>query len=169
MKNNLKMSAQGRQLLTDREIIKSLGVPLRAYRDSKGYWTIGVGHLLSQDKNIDLSHVVWTKEQADKAFADDLAIYEKAVNDCVTVELKQHQFDALVSFSHNCGAQALAYGGGNGQPSSILRALNKGDYLGAGLAFNNWMADPEVRTRRAAEREQFLGRKFVDKVQPNEV
>lgn len=164
----MKTSKQGRDLLTAREIIVSQGVPLRAYRDSKGYWTIGVGHLLSLDKNADLSHVVWTKQQTEDVFEHDLAKYEKSVNDCVKVTLQQHQFDALVSFAHNCGPEALAHGS-NGGPSSILRALNAGDYLGAGLAFNNWMADPDVKTRRAAEREQFLGRKFVDKVQPNEV
>jgi lysozyme len=164
----VKTSKQGRDLLTAREIIVSQGIPLKAYRDSKGFWTIGVGHLLSTDKGADFSNLVWTKAQAEQAFEADLAIYEKAVSDCVKVPLQAHQNDALVSFSHNLGRYALAYGN-NGGPSSILRALNAGDYMGAGLAFNNWMADPEVRTRRAAEREQFLGRKFVDKVKPEEV
>jgi lysozyme len=164
----VKTSALGRRLITEREIVASLGVPLRAYRDSKGYWTIGVGHLLTLDKNVDLSHVVWTKKQADEMFAADLAKYEKSVDDCVKVPLQQHQHDALVSFQHNLGVNALPYGN-NGKPSSILRALNAGDYMGAGLAFNNWMADVDVQTRRAAEREQFLGRQFVARVRPDEV
>ncbi len=75
------------------------------------------------------------------------------------VPLDQHQYDALASFAFNCGERALAYGN-EGRPSSILRALNAGDYDGAGHAFNNWMADPEVRTRRAGERDQFLGIAF---------
>jgi lysozyme len=151
----MNMSEQGMKLLHERE-----GRRTKAYRDSKGYWTIGLGHLLSRDVNSDFSSLVWTQDQVEKAWLEDKAIYEKAVNDCVKVPLKQHQFDALVSFAFNCGVNALPYGS-KGGPSSILRALNAGDYMGAGLAFNNWMADPEVRTRRAGEREQFLGRHFV--------
>jgi lysozyme len=159
----VKTSKQGRDLLIAREIIVSQGIPLRAYRDTKGYWTIGIGHM----DGVKEGDVI-TKAQAEALFEHDLERFEHAVNDAVKVPLTQHQFDALVSFSHNCGEKALAYGN-KGKPSSILVALNRGDYMGAGLAFNNWMADPEVKTRRAAEREQFLGRKFVDKVQPNEV
>lgn len=160
---NMKMSTLGIKLLHARE-----GQRTKAYRDSKGYWTIGLGHLLSQDKDVDLSHVVWTQQQIEEAWLKDKARFEQAVNDCVKVPLTQHQFDALVSFAFNCGVNALPYGN-KGGPSSILAALNKGDYLAAGLAFNNWMRDPEVRTRRAAEREQFLGRKFVARVASNEV
>lgn len=150
----MQLSDLGSRLLHERE-----GKRNRAYRDSKGYWTIGYGHLLSQNRNQDLSNVVWSDEEVWNAWMKDKAVYEKSVNDCVRVPLQQHQFDALVSFAYNCGIAALPYGNG-GKPSSILRALNAGDYLGAGLAFNNWMADPEVRTRRAGERDQFLGRAF---------
>lgn len=160
---NMKMSELGIRLLHERE-----GRRTKAYRDSKGYWTIGLGHLLSKDVNADYSNLVWTQKQVEDAWLAAKAIYEKAVNDCVKVQLSQHQFDALVSFAFNCGVNALPYGN-KGKPSSILVALNRGDYLGAGLAFNNWMADPDVKTRRAAEREQFLGRKFVARVEPNEV
>jgi lysozyme len=150
----MKTSDQGRKLLIQREIVESVGVPLKAYRDSKGYWTIGIGHM----DGVKAGDVI-TAAQAEDLFARDLARFEKAVNDCVKVPLKPNQFDALVSFSHNCGEAALAHGS-NGGPSSILRALNAGDYAGAGRAFNNWMADPDVRTRRAGERDQFLGVAF---------
>lgn len=150
----MKTSEQGRKLLIQRE-----GLLTEAYRDSKGYWTIGVGHLLSLDKTANFGGTVWTKEQCEEVFEQDLAKYEKSVNDCVKVPLEQHQFDALVSFQHNLGVNALPHGN-EGRPSSVLRALNAGDYEGAGHAFNNWMADPEVRTRRAGERDQFLGIAF---------
>lgn len=147
----MKISPQGINLLIERE-----GLHTAAYRDSKGIPTIGVGHV-APDVFIGLH---WTEEKCREVFAKDLERFERAVNDAVKVPLEQHQFDALVSFSFNCGVNALAYGD-HGGPCSILRALNAGDYDGAAQAFNNWMADPEVRTRRAAEREQFAGRAFV--------
>ena len=57
----MKMSEQGMKLLHERE-----GRRTKAYRDSRGYWTIGLGHLLSTDKNADLSHVVWTQAQVEE-------------------------------------------------------------------------------------------------------
>lgn len=146
----MRTSAQGIQLLHERE-----SCVLTPYRDTKGVWTDGWGNT----ENVIPYGPPITQEKADADFARHLARFEKAVNDAVQVPLEQHQYDALVSFSYNCGARALAYGN-NGGPSSILRALNAGDYEGAGRAFNNWMADPEVRTRRAGERDQFLGVAF---------
>jgi len=146
----MKTSDQGIRLLHDREACR-----LTPYRDTKGVWTDGWGNT----EGVVPYGPPITQEKADADFARHLERFEKAVNDCVTVPLEQHQFDALVSFSYNCGARALAYGN-KGGPSSILRALNAGDYEGAGNAFNNWMADPEVRTRRAGEREQFKGTAF---------
>ena len=43
-------------------------------------------------------------------------------------------------------------------------ALNAGDHSGCAAAFNNWMADVEVRTRRAGEREQFRGTSFEARI-----
>ena len=147
----MKMSQQGIDLLVERE-----GKRNRAYLDTKGIWTIGVGHTGPEVYD----GLYWTDEQVMDAFRKDIKRFEDSVNDCVTVTLRQHQFDALVSFAYNCGENALPHGGNNGAPSSILRALNAGNYEQAGLAFNNWMADPEVRTRRAGERDQFLGIAF---------
>jgi lysozyme len=148
----VKLSEQGVTLLIERE-----GMKKRAYTDTKGIWTIGVGHTGPEVYD----GLYWTEEQCREVFLKDVARFERSVNDCVTVSLEQHQFDALVSFAFNCGEMALPHSGVvGGPPSSILRALNAGDYEGATVAFNNWMRDPEVRTRRAAEREQFAGRHF---------
>jgi lysozyme len=131
-----------------------------AYLDTKGIPTIGVGHT-GPEVHLGL---VWSEDKCREVFARDLERFERSVNDCVTVELEQYEFDALVSFAFNCGVNALPHGG-NGGPSSILRALNAGDHEAAGEAFNNWMADPEVRTRRAGEREQFKGAAFEARVE----
>ncbi len=151
----MKTSEQGIRLLHERE-----ACVLKPYQDTKGVWTDGWGNT----ENVVPNGPPITQEKADADFARHLKRFEKAVNDCVKVPLEQHQFDALVSFSYTCGARALAYGN-NGGPSSILRALNAGDYEGAANAFNNWMADPEVRTRRAGEREQFRGTRFEARIQ----
>jgi lysozyme len=65
------------------------------------------------------------------------------------VPLKQHQFDALVSFAYNVGV-------GNLRSSTLLRKLNAGDYDGAALEFHRWNRSkgkvlPGLVRRRAAE------------------
>lgn len=147
----MKLSDEGVSLLIERE-----GLRKRAYEDTKGVWTIGVGHTGPEVYD----GLYWTEDQCRDAFRKDVERFENAVNACVTVPLKQHEFDALVSFAFNVGTAALPHGGPGGGPSSILAAVNRGDMAGAANAFNNWMADPECRTRRAGEREQFAGRHF---------
>lgn len=147
----MKLSDEGIDLLIARE-----GKRNRAYQDTKRIWTIGVGHTGPEVYD----GLYWTDDQVRDAFKADVRRFEDSVNACVTVPLEQHQFDALVSFAFNCGTEALPRGGANGGPSSILAAVNKYDFAGAANAFNNWMADASVRTRRAGEREQFAGRHF---------
>lgn len=145
----MKTSEQGRKLLIERESLE-----LKAYRDSEGYWTIGVGHLLSSDKNADFGSLVWSRGEAEQVFAEDLAKYEKAVNDSVRVSMKQHQFDALVSFAHNVGVAGV-------MNSWVVRELNAGRLEAAAAAFDNWRKPAAIITRRNAEREQFKGTRFV--------
>lgn len=156
----MKMSKQGLDLLIERE-----GIRYDAYLDTEGVWTIGVGHTGPEV----VQGLHWTAEQVEDAFEKDVIKFEDSVNACVKVDLRQNEFDALVSFAHNCGVNALPHGGGGGQPSSILYELNKRNYGRAGDSFNNWMANAAVRTRRAAEREQFRGTRFVATVSPQDV
>jgi lysozyme len=148
----MKTSDQGRKLLIERESLE-----LQAYRDSEGYWTIGVGHLLSLDKNADFSALVWTREHAERVFAEDLAKYEKAVNDSVRVPLKQNQFDALVSFAHNVGVAGV-------MNSFVVREINNGNWGAAAASFDNWHIPPEITSRRNGEREQFRGTRFEARI-----
>ena len=78
--------------------------------------------------------------------------YEAAVGRLVTVPLAQPQFDALVSFTYNLGASALA-------SSTLLRKLNAGE-PGVGMEFDRWVYAggkrlPGLVRRRAAERALF--------------
>jgi lysozyme len=97
---------------------------------------------------------VWTEQQAQERFRKELVKHEAAVDRMATVELNQNQFDALVSFSYNCGTGALS-------KSTLLKKLNAGDWEGAGRAFASWnkgggkVLNGLVR-RRAAEAALFL-------------
>ena len=73
----------------------------------------------------------WTEAEATDGLRRELAKHEAAVARLVTVDINQNQFDALTSFSYNCGVGALA-------KSTLLKRLNKGDVSGAAQAFHAW-------------------------------
>lgn len=132
------------------ELIKGFeGVRLKAYDDGVGVMTIGVGHI----NGVQGGDII-TEDQADDYLRDDLGTAESAVSRLVKVPLNQCQFDALVSFTFNLGAGALA-------SSTLLKKLNAGDYGASGDEFLRWnraggriMAG--LTKRRMAERMLFL-------------
>lgn len=77
------------------------GCHLTAYKDPIGIPTIGYGHT----KSVKLGQKI-TQAQADNYLRQDVAASEKAVN-ALKYSLNQNQFDALVSFTFNCGAANL--------------------------------------------------------------
>lgn len=103
------------------------GCRLTAYQDSKGIWTIGVGHTGS---NV-CEGMTITQAEADTLLLFDIARTSAAVNRLVTVVLTQDEFDALVDFAFNVGIGAL-------QGSTLLRKLNAGDFQGAAAEFVKW-------------------------------
>lgn len=46
------------------------GYRTKSYKDTKGYWTIGIGHLLSKTENF--SGLVWSHEKVMTVFENDL-------------------------------------------------------------------------------------------------
>ena len=90
-------------------------------------WTIGWGHTGPEVRK----GLKWTQAQADAAFVEDLRRVEAAVLRLVKVPLNQGQFDALVSFTYNLGAENL-------KTSTLLRRLNSADYDGAAMQFRRW-------------------------------
>lgn len=87
-------------------IKKYEGCRLKAYKpvQAEQYWTIGWGHYGS-----DVTEgMTITQQQADEMLVKDMARYENAVNiNCEYLNLNQNEFDALVSFTYNCGSGAL--------------------------------------------------------------
>lgn len=109
------------------DLIKSFeGCRLVAYKCPAGVWTIGYGHTFGVRAGQKI-----TQKQAEDFLKSDLQVYEKGVEKAVRVKLNQNQFDALVSFSYNCGLGAL-------RSSTLLKKLNKGDYKGASAEFPRW-------------------------------
>jgi GH24 family phage-related lysozyme (muramidase) len=140
----MKMSPYGRARLMSRE-----GKKNRAYRDTKGIWTVGVGHTAAAGAPIPVPGMTITDAQVDAILAGDLPHYENLVSRAVHVPLTQGQFDALVSIAFNVEAAFS-------QKSSIVKRLNAGNYRGAADAILLWNKPLEIIGRRRGEYQQFL-------------
>ena len=136
----MKTSDAGLQALEKRE-----GKRNKAYKDTKGIWTIGVGHT---GPNV-YEGLAWTDQQVEDALRDDVKIAEDCINKYVTVPLTQNQFDALVSFIFNVGVMAF-------RRSTCLVRLNNKDYFGAGLGILKFEKNLELVSRRESEYNQFI-------------
>lgn len=132
-------------------LIKSFeGCRLTAYKalPTEKYWTIGIGHYGPDVKE----NMVISQAQADRYLQQDLTKFENYVMQyCNKLNLNQHQFDALVSFTYNCGPGNLKKLVEGRTISQIADAILNYDHAGgkqlAGLT-----------RRRKAERELFIKR-----------
>ena len=125
-------------------LIKSFeGCRLTAYLCPSGVWTIGYGHTAGVSKG-----QVITQEQAESFLKSDLDKYEKYVT-ATGLVLNQNQFDALVSFTYNCG---------NGNLKKLINGRTLPEIADAMLLYNksNGKVLAGLTRRRQAERELFL-------------
>ena len=134
------MSDKGLAALVTRE-----GLRFKSYKDTKGIWTIGVGHTGPEVKE----GMLITDKQADSYLNNDIRWAEAAINTKVKVALTQNQFDALCSFTFNVGATAFTN-------STLLKVLNMGNYTEAANQMDRWHIPPEITSRRNSEKAQFL-------------
>ena len=139
----MRVSPAGRAAIRQRE-----GCCLDAYRDTRGIWTIGVGHV-NMTPPVVTPGMRITEVQADQFLAADLAPVEATIVESIRVPLTQNQIDALASLGFNIGI------GGLGR-STVVSRLNRRDYAGAADAFLLWARPAELLGRRKAERVQFL-------------
>ena len=132
-------------------LIEFEGVVLVPYRDSAGVLTIGVGHTAAAGAPDPAKVESITIDGAFSMLRRDLKKYEAEVSKAVTVPLKQHEFDALVSFHFNTGAIARA---------NLTKWLNAGDRARAANGFLAWKragGNPTaLLSRRNAERTMFM-------------
>jgi len=130
-------------------ITKEEGARNRAYKDSKGLWTIGVGHLIKADEQ-HLINATLSDQEVKDLLKSDLKWCSEAVETSVKVPLQQHQFDALYSLCFNIGET-------NFRKSTVLRKVNENDIKGAADAILMWNKPAVLEKRRKRERELFLG------------
>lgn len=128
------------------------GLRLESYQCIGGYWTVGYGHKLKSQEaysNISL-------EEAEALFEEDIAKAEGSVLNNIKVNLKQCQFDALVSFTFNVGGAAL-------QRSTIRQKINGEMFLEAKEEFKRWVYCNGFKSkglilRRTMEAKLFAGK-----------
>ena len=123
-----------------------------AYRDAKGLYTIGIGHLIKPSEK-HLKTAFLTDKEVVQLFNSDMEVCRAAVQDSVDVPLGEFQYDALYSLCFNIGAD-------NFKHSLVVKRLNKNDMKGAANAILLWNKPANLEYRRRVERELFLaGRK----------
>ncbi|HGG8899244.1 TPA: lysozyme [Enterobacter cloacae] len=148
MSNALKTTGNGGIAL----IKQYEGLRLTTYKDAVGIPTIGYGHVENPIPPGGTRTI--TAEAAEQLLRDDLQRFEHEVNNMLTAEVTQNQFDALVSFAFNLGPANL-------KSSTLLRKVNSGDVNGAVDEFLKWNhAGGQVlaglTARRNAEKTLFL-------------
>lgn len=112
-----------------KELIKKFeGFRGESYQCPAGYRTIGYGHVLQVNSN--LNNI--TKEQAEELLDGDIQKAEAAVDRNIKINLKQWQFDALVSFTFNLGGGAL-------QRSSLRQKVNRQQHEDVPQEFKRWI------------------------------
>ena len=113
----MNVSERGIQLIKHHE-----GVRNRPYRCPANLWTVGVGHLIGDGKSLpDTWNRTFSQEEIDGLLKRDLRRFELGVHKMLpNMPLRQHEFDALVSFCFNLGLGCF-------QRSTLRQALLRGD------------------------------------------
>jgi lysozyme len=133
-------------------VLEHEGLRLDAYRDVAGYWTIGIGHLVTRDRDAPRPPSI-SRSDAMELLRVDMLVAAKSVLRLVEAPLNDNQYTALLSFVFNLG-------GGSLQASTLRRRLNEADYAGAAGEFPKWnkaggRVVAGLTRRRRAERALF--------------
>jgi lysozyme len=149
MNEDRKLTAAGANLIKHFEgCLQPHEGKYKPYHCPADVLTIGWGHTNHHGRKFDAASR-WTAEECHAAFLEDMGGFEQAVRRLVTVPLMPWQFDALVSFTYNCGEGNLA-------KSTLLKKVNAGDFAGAAQEFKKWNKGggkvlPGLTRRRASE------------------
>lgn len=120
----------------------------KAYRDSEGNWTIGVGHLIKRQTR-DLIHRELSEEEVMGILHQDLEKCTTALESSLNTGINRPQINALLSLCHNIGPD-------NFIKSEVMKYLNEGNVYKAADSFMNWSNPPVLKKRRQIERTLFL-------------
>jgi lysozyme len=134
------------------------GVRNRPYRCPANLWTCGVGHLIGDGKHLpDSWNRTFSQEEIDGLLKSDLRRFELGVSKMLpNVPLRQHEFDAIISFCFNLGLGCF-------QRSTIRQALLRGDKKAAMESLVKYCRAggkilKGLQTRRLDERALFEGK-----------
>ena len=113
----MKVSERAIKLIKHHE-----GVRNRPYRCPANLYTVGVGHLIGDGKSLpDSWNRTFTEAEIDGILKSDLRRFELGVHKMLpNVPLRQHEFDAIISFCFNLGLGCF-------QRSTLRQALLRGD------------------------------------------
>ena len=113
----MRVSDEGIKLIKHFE-----GIHKKPYICPAGYWTVGVGHLISRNAELPIEwDRVLSHGEIDDLLRKDLRRFELGVLRLLgTVQPNQSEFDALVSFSFNLGLGCF-------QRSTVRSAFIRGD------------------------------------------
>lgn len=126
------------------------GVRSNAYKDVKGLYTIGVGHLIKPNEK-HLKYRTLSQQEIIQLFKEDIKACNDAINEVIPYGLLPYQHDALLSFCFNIGVD-------NFKRSTVIRHIRDRNFHSAADAFLLWNKPAVLEDRRKKEREIFLGR-----------
>ncbi len=133
------------------------GVRNKPYQCPAKLWTVGIGHLIGDGKTLPPEwNKTFTNEEIDAILKRDLNRFELGVHKMLpNVFLRQHEFDAIVSFCFNLGLGCF-------QRSTIRQALLRGDKEAAMESLVKYCRAggkilKGLQNRRLDERKLFLG------------
>ena len=119
----MKVSSKGLELIKEFEGFSSV-----AYLCSAKKATIGYGNTFWEDGTpVKIGDQI-TKERAETLLKHVVDNFSVAVEVDIKIEVTQNQFDALVSLAYNIGLGAF-------KNSTLLRQLNRGNFVGASNEF----------------------------------
>ena len=113
----MKVSKEAIKLIRHHE-----GVRNKPYQCPAKLWTVGIGHLIGDGKTLPPEwNRTFSNEEIDGILKSDLRRFELGVSKMLpNVPLRQHEFDAIISFCFNLGLGCF-------QRSTIRQALLRGD------------------------------------------
>lgn len=143
----MKVSSKGLELIKEFEGFSSV-----AYLCSAKKATIGYGNTFWEDGTpVKIGDQI-SKERAETLLKHVVDGFSVAVEVDIKIEVTQNQFDALVSLAYNIGLGAF-------KNSTLLRQLNRGNFVGASQEFLRWdksNGKPLLGLTRRREREKLL-------------
>lgn len=135
--------------------VKSRPGFFRPYRDSAGVLTIGWGHTNHHLPRFD-GNAIWSQAQCDAALAGDMGTFERWVSNLAKVDLKQCEFDALVSWAFNTGGPATA---------TLWKKLNAGNKAAVPAELAKWNRGGGKVLRGLVRRRKAEGLMFAGKIE----